>query len=362
MIAGGIWLLGLAWAAPVEVEALREETLAWLDAPAQATAWRRSGPKEPACGAGDLWPLASNGSSRAVRQRLRRHLEAWPSHVDEATVLWRVEGWRVGRARTEAVRDAAARIGEGSVEDVYRAWRLMILTKEEDLGLAAAARLLALGEEVPVVGRLPWGDAMVRDLARTLQAHAFPQIPERASRAEEARIWAELVEGAQRAEDLGRVADLRDQALARGIAVEVKEWAPRVVKPFRLEVGGNHLALGKGAPPVLVVLWASWCAPCHRQLPELAQWVRDREGAQDGWKVVAVSIDAKRDDAERDWNSMKLEGLSWAWSPGLEKEFGVSGIPAIVLVDTEGVIRMERRGYKEGEIQELDEVLSRLLE
>jgi hypothetical protein len=59
---------------------------------------------------------------------------------------------------------------------------------------------------------------------------------------------------------------------------------------------------------------------------------------------------------------MELEGLSWAWSPGLGKVLGVSGIPAIVLVDEEGMIRMERRGYREGEIQELGEVLRHLLE
>ncbi len=362
MSAVGLWMVGLAWAAPVEAETLREQTLAWMDAPARATAWLRAGPKESDCAAADLWSLASAGRSRSVRRGVKKHLEAWPGHVDEAAVLWRVEGWGVGQARAKAVQDAAARIGEGSVEDVYRAWRLMILVKEEDLGLAAAARLSALGEEVPVAGRLPWGDAMVRDLARTLQSHAFPQIPERATRSEETRIWAALVRGAQQAEDLGRVADLRDQALARGVVVEIEEWTRRSVAPFPLEVDGASLAVGSGAPPVLVVLWASWCAPCHSQLPELAQWVRAREGAQSGYKVVAVSIDAKRDDAERDWSDMELAGLSWAWSPGLERVLGVSGIPAIVLVDEEGVILMERRGYKEGEILELDEVLPRLLE
>lgn len=354
-------MAGLAWAAPVEVQSLREQTLAWMESPARATAWMRGGPQEAGCGAASLWSLAAEGRSRAVRKGVEKHLEAWPGHVDEAVVLWRVEGWGVGQARERAVRDAAARIGEGSQEDVYRAWRLMILLKEEDLGLAAAARLMALGEEVPLLGRLPWGDAMVRDLARTLQPHAFPQIPGGASRAEEARIWAELVRGAQATEDLGRVADLRDQALARGLVVEVEEWTRRVVEPFRLELEGGPLEVGGGAPPVLLVLWASWCAPCHDQLPELAQWVRTQEGAL-GCEVVAVSIDAKRSDAERDWNDMKVGGLSWAWAPGTEKVLGVSGIPAIVLVDEEGAIQMERRGYKEGEILELGEVLPRLLE
>ena len=121
------------------------------------------------------------------------------------------------------------------------------------------------------------------------------------------------------------------------------------------------MEVGGGAPPVLLVLWASWCAPCHDQLPELAQWVRAKEDDL-GCEVVAVSIDAKRSDAERDWNEMDVEGLSWAWAPGTEKVLGVSGIPAIVLVDEEGVIQMERRGYKEREILELNEVLSRLLE
>jgi len=281
--------------------------------------------------------------------------------VDEAAVLWRVEGWGVDRARAKAVEAAAGQMGEGSVEDVYRAWRLMILVKEEDLGLAAASRLVALGEEVPVAGRLPWGDAMVRDLAKTLQAHAFPQMPERATRSEEARIWAELIRSAQQAANSRRVADLRDQALARGVVVEVGEVTRRQVKPFRLQADGEDLEVGRGGAPVLLVLWASWCGPCHSQLPEVARWARSRAGDLD-CKVVAVSIDSDRSDAERDWHEMEVEDLPWAWSPGLEKVLGLSGIPATVLLDEEGVILMERRGYKEGETQELDEVLPRLLE
>jgi len=60
--------------------------------------------------------------------------------------------------------------------------------------------------------------------------------------------------------------------------------------------------------PVLVDLWAPWCAPCHAMAPTLEQVARERAGRL---KVVKADIEA---------------------NPRLATRFGVQGIPLLVLL------------------------------
>jgi thioredoxin 2 len=59
--------------------------------------------------------------------------------------------------------------------------------------------------------------------------------------------------------------------------------------------------------PVLVDLWAPWCAPCRAMVPALDQLARERAGRL---KVVKVNVDEAEQVAQR---------------------FGVQGIPLLVL-------------------------------
>lgn len=120
---------------------------------------------------------------------------------------------------------------------------------------------------------------------------------------------------------------------------------------------------------VLLNIWATWCAPCVREMPALQrvyERYRDR-----GLEVLAVSTDAAPGTRRPDGSVVGLVsefvdrfGLTFpvALDPSAEVEgrFGTEWLPTTVLIDREGRIRFLEIGAREwdeepwiGEIESL---------
>ncbi len=101
---------------------------------------------------------------------------------------------------------------------------------------------------------------------------------------------------------------------------------------------------------VLVDFWASWCGPCRRAMPSLKALYEAHSGQLE---ILGVSLD---NDAEAWTNAIETLGLNWkhisdlqGWDCAAGKLYGVSAIPATVLIDKEGTII--GRNLSESEIE-----------
>lgn len=102
---------------------------------------------------------------------------------------------------------------------------------------------------------------------------------------------------------------------------------------------------------VFLDFWASWCAPCRREIPHLKEVLAYSEKS-DNLVVLSYSIDSK----EKDWiaciNNSNLIHKNWVhistlkgWNSKALKLFGVKGVPFTALIDPEcNVIEFNLRG------------------
>ncbi|MBB4845293.1 thiol-disulfide isomerase/thioredoxin [Paucibacter oligotrophus] len=69
-------------------------------------------------------------------------------------------------------------------------------------------------------------------------------------------------------------------------------WAARFERPVADAASGSKdlLMADFRGKPLLLNFWATWCPPCVKELPELAQF--HREFQKEGWQVLGLALDA----------------------------------------------------------------------
>lgn len=87
---------------------------------------------------------------------------------------------------------------------------------------------------------------------------------------------------------------------------------------------------------VLVNFWATWCAPCIIEMPELDE-LQARLGSDD-FEVMAVSMDRTMDAARRFYQENGLAHLALYHDPALRMAMsaGARGLPTTILYDRHG--------------------------
>ena len=90
---------------------------------------------------------------------------------------------------------------------------------------------------------------------------------------------------------------------------------------------------------VYIDMWASWCVPCLREVPELQKL--EKELKNKNVTFVSISIDANREAWKNKMEEKNMHGHQ-LWNPGstLGKALNVKGIPFFAIYDPDGNLYM----------------------
>ncbi|MBV8061255.1 MAG: TlpA family protein disulfide reductase [Alphaproteobacteria bacterium] len=116
----------------------------------------------------------------------------------------------------------------------------------------------------------------------------------------------------------------------------VGEAAPALVIP---RTDGEVFDLSKLKGKVVILhFWATWCAPCREEMPELAAYYQ--RANPKNVEVLAISVDRKHDidNVKAVLHPLGFHGAMY--NAATSNDWGSpSGIPATYVIDREGVVK-----------------------
>jgi thiol-disulfide isomerase/thioredoxin len=127
---------------------------------------------------------------------------------------------------------------------------------------------------------------------------------------------------------------------------------------------------------VMIDFWATWCSPCLEELPEVAKMIESYAGKNA--VIVALSQDEGAGDGDEGGvrelveETLRKKGLDLqkgsvgmvALDPTREvgEKFKVSVLPAVIILDSKGVVQSIRIGFSRDVRSALSEDIDTLLE
>ncbi len=136
---------------------------------------------------------------------------------------------------------------------------------------------------------------------------------------------------------------------ARGWGPVFQEWYGKEAPDFILTdlQGKQHSLSQYRGKNVIVVFWASWCAPCKMEVPHLKE-VKEAFGEEE-LKILAITVTSPINSERRIKDFVKDNNVNYTVlitdGTGVEPPFSqIRGIPTSFFIDPEGKIKLGTSG------------------
>jgi len=154
-------------------------------------------------------------------------------------------------------------------------------------------------------------------------------------------------------------------AILASSALTTEAAPPKTGQPapdftLRSSTGKNVKLSERRGEVVMVNFWATWCAPCRQEMPQLNQ-LYDRY-RKNGFTLLAVSVD---DNPDKALEMAKQLGVRFPVLIDSRKQvsrlYDIDAMPSTLLIDRDGKVRYLHRGYRAGVEKQYEERIRELL-
>ena len=129
------------------------------------------------------------------------------------------------------------------------------------------------------------------------------------------------------------------------------------------DIDGNKVTISEHHGKVVIVsFWASWCGPCRKELPILAN-VAKKVGPEH-LKVISINYRDEPKPFRIIADALKTLPITILRDANgkAARKFDVRGVPRMIIIDRDGKVAADHTGYGEGSVEEIVEELNRVLQ
>lgn len=111
---------------------------------------------------------------------------------------------------------------------------------------------------------------------------------------------------------------------------------------------------------VIVSFWASWCAPCRKELPVLGGI--QKSATPEKLQVISINIDEDRAIFKKIATAISGTQMKLVYDgkKKIGRKYGVEGIPHMVIIDKEGKVASIHIGYGESQLPALVDAINEI--
>lgn len=125
---------------------------------------------------------------------------------------------------------------------------------------------------------------------------------------------------------------------------------------------GDKLYVADSAGQILVVtFWASWCAPCLKELPILN--AIQKKACANRVRVVAINLKESRKQFRKVMRALEDYEINFVHDErgSVAKDYRVKGVPNLFIIDVDGRIAFRHVGYSDAALGRIVEDINSLL-